>query len=134
MDKRIKLKTDASNEKGVGVGIGYVANVDGNTIKNGQFIENDVTSTEAEMLSTAWSIKNLSEYIDIDPRDYTLVVKTDCENTVNKYESNYVSRYMRFIRYYSRKYKEMLMFWISRSSNQEADKIAKVHLRRGKEQ
>jgi len=131
MNNRIELNTDASYDGDVGVGVGYSATVNGENITNGKFFDEYVNSTQAEMLSTAWSINNLTQYSDINPTDYVLVVKTDCENTVTKYNGNHTSKYMKFIRHYSRKYADMLMFWIPREDNVTADSIAKSMLRRG---
>lgn len=130
--KRVEVKTDASKKKSV-VGMGYVSKIDNEFYTGGSFISGKYTSTEAEMLSTAWAIYNLTNKIDIDPSKHTLVAQTDCENTVNKFERDYESKEMRFIKYYEKLYDEMLMFWIPRQTNQKADSISKTMLRKGEE-
>jgi len=128
---RITIKTDASYRRQGGIGMGYVAQVDGKTLKGSGFIDRKCTSTEAEMLATAWSVHNLTERISKNPREETLVIQTDCQNTVTKFDSDYLSKEMKFIKHYKRIYDRMMMFWIPREDNVTADSIAKSMLRRG---
>lgn len=122
---------DASHSQEDGVGMGYVSEINGEEYKGRGYINEKCTSTEAEMLSTAWSIHHLTQKVDIDPSEHYLVVKTDCESTVNKFDNGYRSKHMRFIRHYAKLYDKMLMFWIPRETNQEADQLAKLMLRKG---
>lgn len=133
MDNRISIKMDASHSYDEGVGMGYVSKVDDEEYRGRGFIEERCTSTEAEMLATAWSIHHLTQRVDVDPSEYMLVVKTDCENTVNKFDNGYTSKRMRFIEYYEEMYDKMLMFWIPRETNTEADALAKSMLGRKKD-
>lgn len=133
MNNRIEIKMDASHSPGEGVGMGYVSKVNNEEYTGRGYIDESCTSTEAEMLSTAWSIHHLTQRIDIDPSDYLLAVKTDCESTVNKFDDGYECKQMRFIRHYENLYDKMLMFWIPRETNEEADALAKLMLRKGKE-
>lgn len=128
---RITIKTDASCRCEGGVGMGYVAQVDNKTVKGSGFIDKKCTSTQAEMLATAWSVHNLTERIQKDPHEETIVIQTDCENTVNKFDNGYNENGMRFIKHYRDKYDKMIMFWIPREDNLTADSIAKSMLQRG---
>lgn len=133
MDQRVKVKSDASYNEDVGIGMGYVCETDEHKFNGRGYIDKKCSSTEAEMLSTAWSIHDATKKIDINPSEYCLVVETDCKPTVNKYDNGYESDSMRFIDYYSKAYDKMMMFWIPRETNQKADKIAKLMLRKAKD-
>jgi hypothetical protein len=131
MENRISIKTDASYKQGGGVGIGYKAEYNNQVLTGRAYSEKASSSTEGEMLATAWSIHNFSERININPSDYTIVVLTDCENTIEKFESGYDSREMRILNHYSDLYNGMFMFWIPRTCNEQADAIAKNMLDKG---
>lgn len=128
MDNRISIKTDASYKHGDGTGIGYKAEYANQVITGKGFSDNVISSTQAEMMATAWSIHNFSEKVNIDFSDYTLVALTDCENTINKYENGYNSKEIRILNHYSNLYEAMFMFWIPRDCNQKADAMAKTML------
>lgn len=131
MENRISIKTDASYKQDGGMGIGYKAKYNGQVITGRGYSEKSSSSTHAEMLATAWSIHNFSEKTNVNFSDYTLVVLTDCENTIKKFENGYDSREIRVLNHYSNLYNGMFMFWIPRSSNQRADSIAKCMLEKG---
>lgn len=133
MNQRVRIKTDASYDKNVGIGMGYVCEINGKKFNGRGYVNKKCTSTKAEMLSTAWSIHHATKRIDIDPSEYSLVVGTDCESTVNKYDDGYECKNMRFINHYSDVYDKMMMFWIPRETNQKADQIAKLMLRKAKD-
>jgi len=133
MQNRLVIKTDASHNRKVGVGMGYIGFLNGKEYRGRGFLDEDCTSTKAEMISTAWSIHNLTEKIDIIPQNHIIVVKTDCQSTVNKFDDGYDCQEIKFIEYYKKVYDKMLMFWIPRESNRVADSIAKTMLERAKD-
>lgn len=134
MNNRISLKTDASYSPEGEIGIGYTAKFDGETFTGSGYSARKCSSTEAEMMATAWSVHNLSERIDADLSDYVLVVQTDCQHTVNKFDGGFENREMRVINHYADVYDKMMMFWIPRECNEQADSIAKTMLDKGQRQ
>lgn len=130
---RIRIKTDASYRSDDGIGMGYVANYDGDTITGRGYIDKKCASHKAEMISTAWSVHNFSERQNLSLSNHELVIKTDSECTVNKFDEGHDSTEIKILDYYSNVYDKMLMFWIPRENNTHADAIAREMLRKGAE-
>ena len=137
--KQIRIKTDASHRPGSGFGIGYVANMFRvNSIKNqitgGKYCTFNCSSTDAERFAVVWSLNDVISRLDIHKREYEIILNTDCENVIRKFnDESCEDEGMKILRHYKRLFKSFQIHWIPRAENRKADAIARSNLDKGME-
>lgn len=136
MNDFINIKTDASFRSEDGFGVAYVATFNNGgrvnkEITGNKYYPDKVTSTKAEMWAVIWSLHDLHNTID-DFRERRVVVRTDCKDTVRKFDDEYCKqKQIRLIRRYSSLCNDFDIFWIPRTSNKKPDSLARKALERG---
>lgn len=141
LKNQIVVKTDASTCDGEGCGVAYQATVhDGFGVKEhhdaSSFISQDLKTTEAEAVAVLFALKKLNFVFknlrDDYRKDYLIIIKSDCENTINRVENemaytnidDYIQHYLRFFGNFRAR-------WIPRESNVEVDQMARNMFHRG---
>jgi len=135
------VRTDASTRDGEGCGVAYQATVhDGFGVKEhhdaSSYISEDLKSTEAEAVAVLFALKKLNFVFrnlrDDYRKDYVLIIKSDCENTINRIKNEMTYTDIdHYIRHYLRFFGDYRANWIPRASNVEVDQMAKKMFRRG---
>ena len=140
MSNVIFVKTDASLERGTGMGISYVAEVThGGTMidkyEDSKFIQCNTNSTTAELSAFVYGVVQVTKKVD-SCSEYRIVLESDCEFVIDKYEEglkHHDERIGKTVSMLLQKYKADHARWIPRATNQRADSLAKVALMRGTE-
>jgi len=135
--KRVRIATDASYRADDGIGMGYVANISHSfrnreEITGQKFVGEKCSSTQAEMKAAAWAVGDVAGKINKNKEEYELVLKTDCQDIVEKYQNGDCKKEpMQELQDYSDQFGHALFLWIPRENNQKADAIAREMLRKG---
>lgn len=124
--------TDASCGEDV-IGLGYIIRVNGQEYKGSTYIEGDYTSMEAEYLALKEAVQaaewirdtdsHLNLYTDCDPLARKMTQKNGCAEWNKRYDEFHelASDWAWHIN------------WIPRTRNREADELASLGLRKGRD-